>query len=277
MSTMATAGTYLRAAVSHPWNLLMLSAGAVASLITSSEVPLMMAAGLELAYLGIIPANERFRKAIDARLHREKRKHESRRSEGMLDELAGNQREHYLSLRQLAERIKANYRKHEDTHGSLLMEQSQTKIDTLLNAFLKLLVTLNDYRRYLNATDRRMIERDLHELEADLASGGGSSEAVREIKKKRIEILKKRLERFTKAEESREVISHQLASIEDMLRLVHEQSITIRDPAAITQQLDALTLEVEETENTVREMERFLELTAEAQALPAPPQQVKVR
>lgn len=277
MAAVATTGTYWKAAVLHPWNLVMLGATAVAAIALGSEVPLLFGAGLELFYLGVIPANGRFRKAIDARLHKVRRLSEGKRQELMIEELAANQRDHYLSLRQLADRIRQNYRRHEETHGALLLEQSQTKIESLLAAFLKLLVTLNDYRRYLNATDRRMIERDLAELEGDLQSPGGS-EAVREIKRKRIDILHKRLERFSKAEESREVISHQLASIEDVLRLVHEQSITIRDPQAITQQLDALTVEVEETESTVRDMERFLALTAEAAAIPQAPQQpVKVR
>jgi hypothetical protein len=55
-------------------------------------------------------------------------------------------------------------------------------------------------------------------------------------KERRAEILRKRVLRFTQAAESREVVSHQLASIEDMLRLTHEQSIAIRDPEVVGRQ-----------------------------------------
>lgn len=270
---MARIGDYFRAALLHPWNLIMLGAGAAASVGLGSEVPAMLAAGLELAYLGVIPANARFRKAVDARLARRDRRLESSRLDAELSSLAPNQREHFQALRQVADRIEQNYARLEGTHGSLLMEQTRVKIQALLRSFLKLLTSLNDYRRYLSATDRKVIEQDLKDLEVDLAAT--ESEAVREVKKRRVDILRMRLSRFEKAEESRELISHQLASIEDMLRLVLEQSITIRDPDAIGRQIDALSIQVEETESTVREMEQFLELASGADVVPPVPQRVR--
>jgi hypothetical protein len=86
---------------------------------------------------------------------------------------------------------------------------------------------------------------------------------LKEVKSRRIEILRKRVQRFQQAAESREVVSHQLASIEDVLRLTHEQSIAIRDPEVVGRQLEALTAEVEATEATVREMEKFMEFSDE--------------
>ena len=87
--------------------------------------------------------------------------------------------------------------------------------------------------------------------------------------------MKKRVHRFVQAEESREVVSHQLASIEDVLRLTHEQSIAIRDPEAVERQLEALTTEVEATEETVREMERFMEFSEEAGLSAPAPEKVR--
>jgi len=83
------------------------------------------------------------------------------------------------------------------------------------------------------------------------------------VQEKRADILRRRLERFAQAEESRAVVSHQLASIEDLVKLTHEQSISIRDPAAVGGMLDALAAEVSATERTVRELEQFLDLTEE--------------
>jgi hypothetical protein len=272
---MARIGDYFRAAVLHPWNLVLLGAGVVSSIGLGSEVPAMLAAGVELAYLGIVPASARFRRAVDARLARRDRRLQGAKLDAMIAELAPNQREHFQALRQVADRIEQNHARLEGTHGGLLMEQTRVKIQALLRSFLKLLISLNDYRRFLSATDRQVIERDLKELEDDLARTESESEAVREVKKRRAEILRMRLERFRKAEESRELISHQLASIEDMLRLVLEQSITLRDPEAIGRQLDALSVEVEETESTVREMERFLSLASETEGVARPPTRVR--
>jgi hypothetical protein len=87
-----------------------------------------------------------------------------------------------------------------------------------------------------------------------------------------VELLRKRVERYRQAAESREVVSHQLASIEDVLRLTYEQSIAVRDPEVVGRQLEALTAEVAATEDTVQEMEQFMQITEEfssAQRLPS--------
>ena len=86
---------------------------------------------------------------------------------------------------------------------------------------------------------------------------------LKDVKEKRLELLKKRLARFEQAGESREMVSHQLASIEDLMRLTHEQSIAIRDPESVNRQLEALSAEAHATDETVRDMERFLEFTEE--------------
>ena len=50
---------------------------------------------------------------------------------------------------------------------------------------------------------------------------------------------------------------------EDLMRLTHEQSITIRDPETVNRQLDVVSAEVQATDETVREMERFLDFQDE--------------
>ena len=143
-------------------------------------------------------------------------------------------------------------------------------MNSLLSAFLRLLDQLNAYRRYLNATDRGRIDREIKELERDLDAE--TNERLAEIKKRRLDILGRRVDRFAKGEENREIISHQLAAIEDLMRLMHEQSLTLRDPQDISRQLETLANEVAETEGTVREMESFLQFQDELDAFaPRPP------
>ena len=146
----------------------------------------------------------------------------------------------------------------------MLAASSEPQLAALLTAFLRLLSTLNDHRRYLGIADRDALRRELRLLESEL--GGQDNPRLREVQEKRADILRRRLERFSQAEESRAVVSHQLASIEDLVKLTHEQSISIRDPSAVTGMLDALAAEVSATEKTVRELEQFLDVTEEPAA-----------
>lgn len=55
--------------------------------------------------------------------------------------------------------------------------------------------------------------------------------------------------------ENLEIIEAQLDTIDDVIRYIHEQSLTLRNPEEITFQLDTLLSEVEETEAAVAEIE----------------------
>ena len=252
---MSRAGRTLRAALLAPANVIALLTAGGSALVTGHPLPALVALGAEAVYLAAVGLIPRLRRAVGARAGRP----EDDETERLLTELAESQREHYFVLRDLRDSILENYRKLPG--GGVLAASSEAQLAALLTAFLRLLSTLNDHRRYLGIADREAIRRELSLLESELAAQ--DNPRLREVQEKRADILRRRLERFAQAEESREVVSHQLASIEDLVKLTHEQSISIRDPAAVTGMLDALAAEVSATEKTVRELEQFLDVSEE--------------
>src|SRR5207244_11547605 len=94
--------------------------------------------------------------------------------------------------------------------------------------------------------------------------------SVRPINEKRIEILSKRLVKFEKSKENGKVIDAQCAAIEDVLELIRDQSVSLRDPQQVNDQLDSLVRDVEHTEESVREVEAVFELAAPDSDLMAP-------
>ena len=267
---------FLLAALGMPANLFALLAGAVASLVLGDWVPLAAAAGASGAYLALLSTTPGFRRAVRANLDAQGLEREGgpRELEGLLAELAPSQREHYRTLKGLRDDILARYAR--VPGGRVLAASSAPRLDALLASFLKLVTTLNGYRRFLGAADRLRLEAELQQLEAELAATG--SEKLKEVKARRAELLGKRVQRYRQAAESREVVSHQLASIEDLLRLTYEQSIAVRDPELVGQQLEALTAEVAATEDTVHELEQFMHITEEFSSTRSlPPAGEKVR
>ena len=252
---MSRVSSALRAALLAPANVVALATAGGAALITGHPLPALVALGAEAFYLAAVGLVPRLRRAVGARSSR----FEDDETERLLAELAESQREHYYVLRDLRDSILDNYRKLPG--GGVLAASSEAQLAALLTAFLRLLSTLNDHRRYLGVADREALRREISLLESELSAQ--DNPRLREVQQKRTDILRRRLERFAQAEESRAVVSHQLASIEDLMRLTHEQSISIRDPAAVGGMLDALAAEVSATEQTVRELERFLDVTEE--------------
>jgi hypothetical protein len=183
----------------------------------------------------------------------------AREEAGLLKELSASQQRHYESLRILKDKTLQSYARLPG--GKQLQLSSERHLSALLMAFLRLVVGLNVYRHCFRPEEKKTIEEELQEVLKGISEEEGSR--LVEVKKRRAEILEKRLARFKYAEESREWMSHQLAGIEDLLRLTNEQSVSIRDPESINRQLELLTQQTVSTEETVREMEQFMEFSEE--------------
>lgn len=257
----ARAPNYLRAALLLPANLFALAAGGVASVVVGDWTPLLAAGSASAVYLALLSTMPAFRRAVRASVQAQDGAllTSGEETQSLVAELAPSQREHYLALVELKGRILERYR--HIPGGAVLRASSEGRLDALLASFLRLVATLNSYRKFLSAADKQVVAEELAGLERELA--GEANERLKEVKLRRVEILKKRLARFVQAEESREIVSHQLASIEDVLRLTHEQSIAIRSPEVVSRQLEALTAEVAASEETVKEMEQFMQITEE--------------
>ncbi len=250
---------YLKAALLMPANLFALAAGGVAALVLGNVTPLLAAASGSIFYLSLLSAMPSFRRAVNANFHAQRLEagaHEGS-FEALLTELAPSQREHYESLVQLKNRIVLSYQKMPG--GRVLVATSEQRLEALLMSFVRLVTTLNNYRSFLSAADRKGVEDEMNDLINEAKDE--TNPRLKEVKMRRVDILQKRVARFLQAEESREVVSHQLASIEDVLRLTHEQSIAIRDPEVVSRQLESLTQDIAATEETVREMESFMQVT----------------
>src|SRR5262249_32741725 len=162
----------------------------------------------------------------------------------------------YAKVDQVCRTIRENYGKLSAT-SQMFVQQMQDRLEGLLQGYLRLLHAEHQHAEYLRNTSRDIIKRELDQLVRTLNSEPAQ---VQEINKHRIEMLTKRLEKFSKIHENCEVINAQCAATEDVLQLIRDQSVTLRDPQEVSNQLEGLVRDVEETEQTVREVEAIFEM-----------------
>lgn len=245
---------FTKEAFLNPWNLVFLIAAMLtAFFLSGSEVLfnliLLGAAASELIYLGIVPRDERFRRAIRARRAAEHAKPPSQQE--IFQVLNKHNQRRYARLRKLEKDIEGNYRKLSYASQGLL-DSHLKKIDGLLDSYLNLLYQRERYEFSIHSTTEGEVIRAIETLREDMAD---DTPKVRAIKERRLRILEQRLGRFKRGTENLEVIDAQLATIEDVIKYINEQSLTLRNPEEITFQLDTLLSEVEETEAAVSEIE----------------------
>lgn len=248
---------YTKEAFLNPWNLGFLIMAMLSAFVLSGipgtgplfNIVLIMAAASELMYLGIVPRQDRFKRLIRSQRAKELAKPPSQKE--IYGRLTKYSQRRYAKLRKIEKEIHNNYRKMSYASQGLL-ESHLKKINGLIDSYIKLLYQKERYEDSVRTSAEREIVRDIEEVRSELES---QTPRVRAIKKRRLRILEQRLDRFKKSKENLEIIEEQLATIEDVIKYIHEQSLTLRDPEAITFQLDTLLNEVEETEASVEQIE----------------------
>ena len=228
----------------------MVSAGAFA-LVSGSFLPIILAGGLELMYLAIVPQNWRFQRLVKSwRFAEEQQKQQQKLSE-MLASLPAEMQSRYVHAAQVCGAIRSNFAQFSST-SQIFLQQIDARLQGLLSGYARLLLAAAQQQQYVKSTEQDGIKREIVSLQKAL---GSDPPKVQDINKKRIEILGKRLEKYDKISENRKVVDAQCSAVEDVLMLVRDQSVTMRDPQQVSERLDSLVHDVEQTEQTVQQVE----------------------
>jgi hypothetical protein len=228
----------------------MVSAGAFA-LVSGSFLPIILAGGLELMYLAIVPQNWRFQRLVRSWKFSEQQQKQQQQLGDLLRMLPADLQSRYIHAAQVCGSIRSNFAQFSTT-SQIFLQRIDTRLQGLLNGYARLLSSAAQQQQYLKTAEQDGIKHEIVSLQKSLSS---DLPKVQEINKKRIEILTKRLAKFDKISENRKVVDAQCSAVEDVLMLVRDQSVTMRDPQQVSERLDSLVKDVEQTEQTVQQVE----------------------
>ena len=260
---------FVKEALKWQYNWIGLAGAAAFAVVAGSGFPLVLAAGLELIYLSVVPQSSRFRRLVRSWQYAEQKRKIEVNLQAMFQQIPLDMRVRYSKLDALCRNIRENYGNLSST-SQMFVKEMADRLDGLLQGYVRLLHAEHQHLEYLRNTDGAAIQRELDSLKRSLATESGK---VQEINRKRIEIVMKRLEKVGKIRENCEVIHAQCAATEDVLQLIRDQSITLRNPQQVSDQLEGLVHDVEQTEQTVREVEEIFEMATPETSLtlnPAP-------
>lgn len=248
---------FVKEAFFHPINLSILLGGTLAAVLlgnliegSASDVLLSTLFGGQLIYLGVVPKLNNFQKLI--KMRKTKARTPEMIQRGLFNQLDSVAQKRFLGMKHYTHLVKQNFDKMPYTSQGLL-ENINKQLTELLTSYLNLLDADRRYTQYTNlyqeASIKQTIEveqREIQELQ---------SERLKLAKKRRLVILKKRLERIRVANERMLIGQSSMETIEEAIRYIYEQSMTMTNPEEIGFRLDNLLLEVEETSNFVSELD----------------------
>lgn len=248
---------YTREAFLNPINLGVLLASTLGALFFSnlsvdvSNILLSTVFGVELMYLGVVPKLPRFRKKVE--LKKIKERHASSNEKDLFQSLDSASQKRFLVLKHLAQLVQQNFEKLPYSSQGLL-DNIGKKIDELLGNYLTLLDLIKRYEIYLNTTlETNLKEEVVRQIEEIKTI---ESEKLKRTKSRRVAIMQKRLQKFKIAKEKYLVCETHLETIEDAVRYIYEQSMTMSNPEEIGFQLDNLLTEVDETSQLIDDLDQ---------------------
>ncbi len=258
---------FVKEALKWQYNWIGLAGAALFALVSGTGLPLVLAAGLELIYVSLVPRSSRFRRLVRSWKYAEQKRQREMTLGAMFNEMPPELRTRYAALDTMCQAIRSNYSRLSST-SQMFLEQMEQRLRGLLEAYLRLLHAYFQHSQYLETIDPETIRQETAQLQSTL---GSDSPQVQEINRRRVEILTKRLERYDKVRENQKVVQAQCLALEDILELIRDQSVTMRDPQQVSDQLESLVHDVEQTEETVRQVESVFEMAVPDEVSTLPP------
>ena len=242
---------FVKEAFNLQYNWIALAGACLFAILSGSLLPIILAGGAELMYLAVVSQHPRFQRLVRSWKLGEALQERQVQFAEMLNCLSPEAKSRYFKLAQVCASVRGNFAQLSST-SKMFLQQMDSRLDGLLHAYARLLLVTTQQQQYLKSTDPNEIKREISSLQRDM---NNDRPKVQEINKKRIEILNKRVEKYQKICENQEVVNAQCSAVEDVLHLVRDQSVTMRDPQQVTDQLDNLVRDVEQTEQTVQQVE----------------------
>jgi chemotaxis protein histidine kinase CheA len=262
-------GKYLKTAFVNRWNLLaFLGSAAFACLAGPVDVLLPLILAAEVTYVGLLGANPKFQKYVDAREAQKNRQQGSEQTQLTLERITRALpkpvlerfealRARCIELRQIALELK-----HPGTAAAdLPLDELQLAgLDRLLWIHLRLLYTQMALSRFLQKTNEDEINSDIARLEKrlkEVPSGGAPASQAQRVQKAledNLETSRTRLANLAKARDNFELVKLEIDRLENKIRSLSEMAINRQEPEFISGQVDQVASSMLETERTMNEL-----------------------
>src|ERR1035437_4983781 len=148
---------FVKEALKWQYNWIGLAGAAAFALVAGSGFPLVLAAGLELIYVSLVPQSSRFRRLVRSWQYAEEKRRIDVRLQAMYKEIPPEMQVRYARLDQLCRSIRENYGRLSST-SQMFVKQMEDRLDGLLQGYLRLLQADHQHLEYLRVTDPNRIQ-----------------------------------------------------------------------------------------------------------------------
>ncbi len=254
---------FLRAAFLNVYNLSLLGGAGVAAAATGQWWVGAGALALEALWLVVGPDLRPFQAAVKDAARQERELKEQARVNGLMRELTGRDFERAQALGTLRAAIERDIGNN-PSFSAVLLRTEVDKLSQLHQSFIKLASASQQSEAYLGTVSERELERQLEAQQA--LARNHSDPALIDLARKNAEVLQKRVETVRDIRVFLQRARGQMNLIENSIRLLRDQALTMTSPDQLTEQLDGLLTSVEAVSQSVKDTDAILSRTFDAVA-----------
>ncbi len=171
------------------------------------------------------------------------------------DALRTSTRARYDSLAAEIESLQADYHRDPRLNQELIRQRSE-RLSNLAWTYLRLLHTGEMLDRFIETEDPAELEGKIAGMEKDLAAiAPGSRAGLAESMQSRLGSLEARLEKRRGAEESRELTASEQERIVELVKLSRADLLSNRDAGALSHEIDGAAVQLDRTNDWLRDLE----------------------
>jgi hypothetical protein len=241
----------LRYVLGHPLHLLALCALSLGGVLAGGAWMLLPIAAMEIAFGVLVPRAQWVERRVDAR-RRARRRTMAARARSRL--VAFMEPLHCRELGEL-ERRAQSARAYAASAGDAVevLLDDWYGIDRLLGTYVRLSIAHRTARESASLTDRDQLCMAIRELE--MQRSRATSTRVRTLIDRELNILRTRANCLEHNEEEREALEREIASIADLLRLIHERTIALVSSADLHGEVERIVADAELQSEAISEMD----------------------
>jgi hypothetical protein len=244
--------SYFKAAFFNVYNLGMVGGAVAASLLTGEYVLGAVALGAEALWLLFGPDLRPFQRAVNNAHREEQEKAERERVEKMMNALPERERARAYALNELRREIERDMQQN-PSFQTILIQAEVDKLSTLLKSFVSLATACTRAETYLASSDTRDVNKQI-EIHKNLERSHKDA-AAQNIARKNIQVLEKRLETMEEIKNFLARARGQMNLIDNTVRLLRDQVLTMASPDQLGEQLNDLISGVNSIQEYAREHE----------------------
>lgn len=246
---------FLKAAFFNVYNLSLLGGAGLVSLATGDWFIGAGALALEALWLVLGPDLRPFQRAVKEAARKERELAEQARVKAMLSQLTGRDFQRARALEELKRDIEHDIANN-PTFSAVLLRTEIAKLGQLYQSFVRLAAACQKSEDYLGSVSDRELTRQLEAQQA--LERNHNDPALVELARKNGQVLQKRVDAVRDIRTFLQRARGQMNLIENSVRLLRDQALTMTSPSQLTEQLDGLLDSVDAVSQSVKETDAIL-------------------